>query len=127
VPDPLSEYSKCVVDRLELVSQKERLHRRIGNLKLVAVAAGLFLVWLSWARDLFSFYWVLIPALGFLALAIAHERVLRARTRAENAATFYRRGIARIEDHWAGAGEPGERFRDAKHRRRTPSGNATVC
>ncbi len=44
-----------------------------------------------------------------------HERILRARTQAERAVVFYRQGIARIEDRWAGQGTPGDRFRDEKH------------
>jgi hypothetical protein len=115
LPDPLSEYSKCVAARLESASRNERLHLRIGNLKLLTVAAGLVLVWLCWGRGLFSFYWLLVPAVAFASLAIVHERILRARARALTAAAFYRRGIARIEDRWTGTGESGERFRDMKH------------
>jgi hypothetical protein len=104
-----------LADRLEIASRNERSHLRIGNLKLLTIAVGLVLVWLSWSRGLFSFYWVLVLVAAYAALAVMHERVLRARSRAETAAAFYRRGIARIEDRWAGRGEPGERFRDAKH------------
>jgi hypothetical protein len=115
LPDPLSEYSKCVAARLETASRNERLHLRIGNLKLLTVVAGLALVWLSWGRGLFSFYWMLVPVAAFAALAIVHERIFRARARALTAAAFYRRGIARIEDRWTGTGESGERFGDTKH------------
>ena len=55
------------------------------------------------------------PAAGFLALVVFHERVLRRRQIAERAVRYYERGIARLEDRWAGTGEPGERFRDSKH------------
>ena len=37
------------------------------------------------------------------------------RSRAESAAAFYRRGIARIEDRWAGIGQTGDRFRNDQH------------
>ena len=47
--------------------------------------------------------------------AFSHERILRARSRADSAAAFYRRGIARVEDRWAGTGQTGERFRDPQH------------
>ena len=39
----------------------------------------------------------------------------RARCRRAAAIEFYERGLARIEDRWAGTGEPGERFRDDRH------------
>ena len=39
----------------------------------------------------------------------------RARELAERAAAFYEKGLARIEDRWAGSGETGERFDDPHH------------
>src|SRR5690348_17474480 len=42
-------------------------------------------------------------------------RILQARIRAQRAAELYRRGIARIEDRWAGTGPTGERFQDLRH------------
>src|SRR5262249_24670276 len=35
--------------------------------------------------------------------------------RFERAVRFYERGIARLEDHWSGGGEAGERFADKSH------------
>jgi hypothetical protein len=67
---------------------------------------------------MFSPRWILLPVVLYVLLAVLHERTLRARRRAESAAAFYQRGIARIEDRWAGssvAGASGARFRDPKH------------
>ncbi len=58
---------------------------------------------------------MILPVAAYGALAVWHELVIRARTRMERAAAFYERGLSRIEDRWAGTGETGERFRDAKH------------
>ena len=58
---------------------------------------------------------MLLPVGLYVVFAIVHEQVLRARSRAETAATFYRRGIARIDDQWPGTGQTGDRFRDAQH------------
>jgi hypothetical protein len=115
VPHPHAEYSECLAARLDTAAKEERLHRRIGNLKLLTIAIGIALVSLAWAKRPFSSYWVFAPVALYALLAIFHERVLRARARAEAAAAFYRRGIARIEDRWAGTGESGDRFRDPKH------------
>lgn len=61
-------------------------------------------------------WWVLLaPAVIFLILAQRHDRVIRAREAAVRAIAFYERGLARVEDRWAGTGEPGERFRDDHH------------
>ena len=113
--DPHAEYSECLAARLDTAAKEERFHRRIGNAKLLAIVTGIALAWLAWGKDFFSAYWVLAPVAAYALLAIFHERVLRARARAEAAAAFYRRGLARIEDRWAGTGESGDRFRDPKH------------
>ncbi|HYM12108.1 MAG TPA: hypothetical protein VEU62_15340 [Bryobacterales bacterium] len=41
--------------------------------------------------------------------------MIRARERASRAAVFYENALARLDDHWIGRGETGERFRDKLH------------
>ena len=60
-------------------------------------------------------WWLIAPVAAFLALLVYHDRVLRARELASRAVRYYERGLARIEDRWAGTGETGDRFRDAAH------------
>lgn len=57
----------------------------------------------------------LIPIALFIALAIVHERVIRARKRLESGAAFYERGVARIDGTWAGRGDRGDEFADDHH------------
>jgi hypothetical protein len=59
--------------------------------------------------------WLLVPLVAFIALVACHERVRRAAHRASRAVVFYDKGLARVEDRWAGTGEPGERFLDTEH------------
>jgi MutS domain V len=115
MPDPRAVYSQRLAAYQELVSAKNRLHIRIGNFKLAVVAAGLFLAGFCLHRNSLSSYWLLLPVALYAGLAVAHEQILRQRSRAETATSFYRQGIARIEDRWAGTGQPGDRFRDEKH------------
>lgn len=96
-------------------AEQERVHIRIGNCKLLVIVAGLALAWYALLRHGVSPYWLLIPILTYIAFAVWHELTIRARTRAEHAAAFYERGLARIEDRWSGSGAFGERFRDAGH------------
>jgi MutS domain V len=98
------------------VVRHNRLHLKIGYSKLATLVVTAAMAWLSFAEDSFSGWWLLAPVAFYAALAVWHERVLRAKARAEAAALFYRRGIARMEDRWQGGGaETGERFRDAQH------------
>jgi hypothetical protein len=115
VSDPRGEYSKRLENYLQIVAAKNRLHVQVGNLKLTTVAAGLVLAWFSLHREAFPSYWLGIPILLYFALAVSHGRILSQRARAESAAAFYRRGIARIEDRWAGTGQTGNRFRSDQH------------
>ena len=113
--DPKAEYSKRLESYQQIAAAKNRVHIQIGNLKLAVVAAGLVVAWLSLSRGAFSSEWIWIPVAAYLVLGWFHQRVIGTRTRAETAAAMYRRGIARIEDRWAGTGQTGDRFRDPEH------------
>jgi MutS domain V len=115
LPDPRAEYSKRLEAHLTIVKAKELNHRRFGNFKLAVIALGFLVVWLSLHSGLFSAYWIAAPVALYVVLAILHGLTLRAQKRAESAAAFYQRGIARIEDRWTGNGSAGDRFRDPKH------------
>jgi MutS domain V len=115
VSDPHAEYSKRLANYETLAASKNRLHVRIGNTKLVVIAAGLLLTYLSLAKPLLSPTWLLLPIALYLILAAIHEQILRAHHRAQTAASYYKRGIARIDDRWLGTGPTGERFRDENH------------
>jgi MutS domain V len=115
VLEPRMEYGRRLEIHLGIVARKERLHIRLGNAKLAVVAAAIVLAWLCFARHLFSGYWLFLPGGIYAALAILHERTIRARDHAETAAAFYRAGFARMEDRWSGTGAAGDRFRDPQH------------
>jgi hypothetical protein len=55
------------------------------------------------------------PLVIFVALLIAHDRVIRSRQSADRAVAFYQRGIARIEYCFAGTGSAGDAYRDSEH------------
>ena len=114
--EPLAEYSERLKAREAAVALREAAHIRLGYFKVLTIALGVVVGWESLSAHRISNWWILAPIILYAALAIWHERVLRARTRADAAAGFYRRGISRIEDRWQGnGGETGERFRDVNH------------
>jgi len=115
VLDPRLEYSNRLDSHLNTLSAKDLLHKKIGNAKLLAVIAGLLFAYLCFSRNLFPSSWMLIFIAVYLTLALLHELVLRAKTRAATAADYYRKGIARMEDRWAGTGQTGDRFRAEDH------------
>jgi hypothetical protein len=115
VLDPSEEYRKRLDARVETIATRERQHILLGYLKLAAIAAFIVLIWLYFARHPFNGYWLFAPVGAYAALAVVHERIVRARTRAETAANLYRKGFARMEDRWSGTGASGDRFHDSKH------------
>ena len=56
-----------------------------------------------------------IPITAFVVLVLWHERVIDKQRVADKTARIYDRGLARVEDRWAGAGATGERFRVPDH------------
>lgn len=115
VSEPRVEYSKRLETQLQTIAQKERAHVLLGNLKLATLVAALALAWLSLGKHALALRWVFAPVVIYAVLAVLHEFTVRSRTCAETAASFYRRGLARMEDRWAGSGESGDRFCNPKH------------
>jgi hypothetical protein len=83
--------------------------------RLTLAVLTLAVAWASLLRHAFPDAWIGLPILIFIGVVLYHARIRRERARAERAAGFYRRGIARIEERWAGGGCAGERFNDPQH------------
>ena len=82
--------------------------------RLATFAAFVLLALLAWRAGL-SLWWLLVPTAIFPWLVRRHDQVLRARDAAMRGIAFYERGLARLEDRWAGTGEPGDRFQEDDH------------
>lgn len=111
---PAEVYSRRLGGLKASQAADQKRERRLGYAKLVVAAVTLV------AAFLFLHYLKGLEALPlligtFLVLAVLQEkriRRIRFRTRAID---FFERGLARIEDRWAGSGETGERFLGPLH------------
>jgi len=112
---PEEQYVKRLRDREALVASYERIHIRLGNLRLLLVITTIALVWAIIKQMPLSPWWLAAPIVLFCATAMYHAGVLRKQSLAQRAVTFYQQGLARVEDRWAGTGETGERFIDSHH------------
>ena len=111
---PGDEYRARLADRRASFAALSRQDARFSAARLATFAAGLVLAvawWQGWAPA----FWLVLPAAAFAVLIQRHDRILRALSAAQRAIYFYERGLGRIEDRWAGTGEPGGRFRDDRH------------
>lgn len=109
-----AEYQRRIQQRESAVAQLQRKHLWLGNLRIAVFVAIVILAWFS--RTGSSIFYLLIAAIIlFIALVVIHRRVVRAMNAAKRAAEVYRRGIARMEDRWAGTGDTGDEFKDPLH------------
>ncbi|MFL6450605.1 MAG: MutS-related protein [Bryobacteraceae bacterium] len=100
---------------LQRRQESERLFIRIGNARLVLGITEGILAYLVFGPGRVPAFSLAIPVVLFIVLAVWQSRVVRERTLADRALSFYDRGLARLDDKWVGSGSSGERFRDGSH------------
>jgi len=90
------------------IARLTKRERAIGWARLAAFALIVVIVFVKPA-------FVAVPIVVFTALVIASEPVRAARRRAEAAAAFCERGIARMRGEWQGRGDGGDDFAEEHH------------
>jgi hypothetical protein len=112
---PSDEYKRRLGERERRIASCEKIHIRLGNIRLLLALVFVVIAFLAFKLNSISGWWLCAPAAAFVGIAVYHSRILQARELAKRAASYYRRGLARIEDRWSGLGETGERFNDPHH------------
>ncbi len=107
--DPRTEYARRIVRWDQDIARGDQRHRLMGNLRLGDAVIAAAIAWAG-LRGAISLFWLVVPAVIFAGLVIAHERVLRWNARAARARSLYVRGVARLDDRWAGSGPDGAPF-----------------
>jgi len=87
----------------------------VASLRAGAFILAALLAWFGATRHTPPLEWALVPFLFFLLLMFRHEVIVQDRDRVRRTAAYARRGLARLEDKWAGTGNTGERFRNESH------------
>jgi MutS domain V len=111
---PADVYSRALQVLKQAQAVKRRRETRLGYAKLAIavltlISAFLFLHYPSIVELLAA------PVVVFIVLAVMQEKlILSLRLRARSI-TFYERGLARLNDQWAGTGDTGEQFLDPLH------------
>jgi hypothetical protein len=111
----VEEYKQRLKDRESRVARHEQIHIRLGYVRVSLALVAAVIGWESFWRHRLSPWWLVAPIILFVFVAVIHSRILRARDLAKRSMEFYRNGLARIEDRWAGTGQTGERFNDPHH------------
>ena len=113
--DPRTVYQERRAARRTAHAAAERRHHAIGTVRLVlaGIAAALGIGIVGGAG--YSVWWILAPLAGVVWLGFRLDRIETERSRLERAIAFYDRGLARLDDAWAGTGERGDEFADPQH------------
>lgn len=112
---PIDEYTRRLGLWEARVARCDVLQGRIGAVRLGLAAAAVAVGWESLHARLISWAWLLVPVAMFVGAVIYHAVVRRRGGRAARVTAFYRNGLERLRDDWAGRGQPGERFLDPHH------------
>ena len=111
---PFIEYTQRLETRRTALRQKLDTSKRLWLLRRLLMAAVAIMVLLALDGYLKP-WWVALPIVAFIAIMVVHQRLLGEIKRLERAVKFYQRGLARLDDKWAGTGEIGEQFADKSH------------
>jgi hypothetical protein len=98
--NPSEEYKRRLEDRNRKVERLKKLDLLTGNARLITGIVFLVMAWLAAGAGALSGWWLLLPAGIFVVLVARHEQIRSLGRRAQRAATFYEKGIERIEDRW---------------------------
>jgi hypothetical protein len=114
--DPSADYHARLTRWREQLAALSNLDARLAAARLMVfvAAAALGIAYLQW-RAPWAAWLLMAPVAAFILIAIRHDRVIRDRDRSASLVAFYERGLARIEDRWAGTGSRGDRYRSDLH------------
>lgn len=97
------------------VAHLDRFDARLANVRLglavVAAAVALASLGAGWIRV----WWLLLPGIAFVGVAVVHARTLAAHRDATRRLADVERGLARIEHRWHGHGASGLAYVPAGH------------
>jgi MutS domain V len=102
-------YEERLARHRAAIARLQQRERAIGAARGVAFALIVVVAIVKWG------WLVLVPAVAFIALVIATEPLRAAKRRAEAAAAFCERGMARMRGEWQGKGDAGADFAEEHH------------
>jgi hypothetical protein len=111
---PRQVYARELQSLAALQAAAQRRERLFGYSKLILAVLTLITAAIAY-RHTMILVSLLAPVALFIVLTVLQEKLLKSIRDRTRAITFYERGLARLEDKWAGNGETGERFLDPEH------------
>lgn len=114
VESPLAAYNRLLQQNRDRLAFEQSWDKFLGYAKVALALLIAFLI-LRFVHELRGIWPLLAAAAVFVVLAIMHEGVLGRIREIKSIVLYYERGVARLQDRWAGTGECGDRFKDDTH------------
>jgi hypothetical protein len=108
------EYKRRLEQQQEKIQKYSRADQLLSTTRGILFVIFVFLFFYVLNANQ-SYLWMAIPAILFAFIMIFHERVIHRKNLASRIASFYERGLARLENRWMGSGVLGEEFKDSTH------------
>ena len=113
--DPHQHHTTTLAARKIVEAQLDLTDRRLSYARLLLGVVFVAVAWAAlWQRSVTG-WWLLVPSAAFAIMIRVHDGVIRSHEAASRAVEWYTRGLARLEDRWAGSGATGTRFIDDTH------------
>ncbi|MFN3649671.1 MAG: MutS-related protein [Armatimonadota bacterium] len=110
-----AEYERRLTARRQELEELSRRERRLGDLRLLTIGAGLLLAVAALGFGWLSPLVLLVPVAVFIGLVLVHEGVRSHTHRAQASVRFYEAGMQRLNGEWRGKGVSGDAYRDPLH------------
>lgn len=114
-PQPRAEYARRLEAARANKARRERQESLLGNARVLVFFGGLVVLYLVFISRSISPWWLLVPVGAFIVLLQRYDRVRRAMQLADRVISYYERGLARLEERWAGTGDSGAGFLSESH------------
>ncbi len=113
--EPREEYSSRLQSRRDTLAHHVRQHRSLGNFRVLLLFAAAATALGAFGREMFSGWWLLVPAGVHFWLGSRLQRVETECTTLTRAIAFYERALARLDGRWQTVGADGACFLDDHH------------
>jgi hypothetical protein len=114
VNDPLTEYTNRLNIHHAAVRAAQTRSQQLWKWRRIVFVIGLLMIGLGFAGWLAP-WWLLVPLVIFIAQMVKHQQINETIAQHSKAVQLYEYSLARLGDTWAGRGNSGERFKDARH------------
>jgi hypothetical protein len=108
------EYNQRLDQQQQRIQKYSRTDKLLSTFRGILFVIFVFLFFYILNSN-HSYLWTAVPALLFVAIVVYHERLIQQKNLATRIASFYERGVARLENRWMGSGTDGRDFKDATH------------